>query len=125
MSFGGFGLSARELKESLRDYIERSLQGKADPFDPRVLLIIDGVDELGANGAHDIYHQIKVYVDANQRATVISTARDVPGLEVMGEQVRLNRLTEEESIGLIARVSGHVLESRDTFSVNRQRKWDT
>ena len=108
-------VGARDLKEPLREYIERSLQGNADPFDPRVLLIVDGVDELGSIRALDIYHQVKVYVDANQRATVISTARALPGLEVMGEELRLNRLTEEESADLTARVSGQVLESRDTY----------
>ena len=108
-------VSARDLNESIRDYVERSLQGNADPFDPRVLLIIDGIDELGSKGALDICHEAKVYVDANQRATVISTARALPGLEVMGEEIRLNRLTEEESFDLIARVSGHVLDSRDTY----------
>ena len=107
-------IGARELNEPLRDYIQRSLQGNADPFDPRVLLIIDGVDELGSSRALDVYHQVKVYVDANERATVISTARDLPGLEMMGKGIRLNRLTEEESVDLIARVSGQVLDSRDT-----------
>ena len=108
-------VSAREMNEPVRGYVERSLQGNADPFDPRVLLIVDGVDELGSGRALDVYHQIKVYVDANQRATIISTARTLPGLEVMGEELQLNRLTEEESFDLIARVSGHVLKSLDTY----------
>ena len=108
-------VSARELNESLRDYIERSLQGNADPFDPRVLLIIDGVDELGTTRALDLYHQAKVYSDANQRATVVVTTRTLPGFEMSREAIRLNRLTEKQSIELIIRVSGQVLESRDTY----------
>ena len=108
-------VSARELNEPVRDYIERSLLGNADPFDPRVLLIIDGIDELGSGRALDIYRQVKVYMDANQRATAISTARALPGLEVMGKEVRLNRFTEEETTKLIARVSGHGLKSHDMY----------
>ena len=87
-------INARDLNESVQAYIEGSLQGNADPFDPRVLLIIDGIDELGANRATDIYRQVRVYVDANARATVVSTARPLPGLQVVGEAIRLERLDE-------------------------------
>ena len=107
-------VNARELNEPVRDYIERSIQGNGDPYDPRIILIIDGVDELGATRAIELYHQIKVYVDANQRATLLTTARSLPGLEVMGKEIQLSKLTQEGSVDLIARVSGHVLEPRDT-----------
>ena len=108
-------ISARDLRETVRDYIERSLQGNAEPFDPRVLLIIDGLDELGSSGAIDIGHQAKVYADANRRATVIMTARLLPGLEVIGEEIALARLEEEQSVKLIAKVSGHQLKPQEMF----------
>ena len=107
-------VNARELNEPVRDYIERALQGNGDPYDPRVLLIIDGVDELGSNRTIDIHHQIKVYVDANQRAILLTTARPLPGLELMGKEIQLAKLTQQESVDLIARVSGYVFEPRDT-----------
>ena len=108
-------VDARELNESVRDYIEKSLQGKADPSDPRVLLIIDGVDEMGSRRALDTYNQARVYTDANQRATVILTTKAIPSLKSIGEGIRLNRLTEEESTDLITRVSGHDLNWRHTY----------
>ena len=109
-------INARDLNESVQAYIEGSLQGNADPFDPRVLLIIDGIDELGANRATDIYRQVRVYVDANARATVVSTARPLPGLQVVGEAIRLERLDEESSLTLISRVSGHPLKSNIMYN---------
>ena len=109
-------ISARDLNESVQAYIEGSLQGNADPFDPRVLLIIDGIDELGANRGTDLYRQVRVYVDANARATVILTARPLPGLEVVEEEIRLERLDDKQSLSLISKVAGYPLEPNRMYS---------
>ena len=108
-------INARDLNESVQAYIENSLKSNADPFDPRVLLIIDGIDEIGASRAIEIYHQVRVYVDANRRAIVVTTARPLPGFESMGQRIQLKRLDEDDSLNLIQRVSGHRLESNARF----------
>ena len=106
-------LRARDLRGPLTRHIDECLQGYADPYDPRVLLIIDGVDELGSNRATDIFHQVAAYADANPEAILIATTRLLPGMGITGQQIRLDSLQEEESLRLIQRVLGRPIEARD------------
>ena len=108
-------LRARDLRGPLTSHINEGLQGYADPYDPRVLLIIDGVDELGSYRATDIFRQVAAYADANPEATIIVTARLLPGMRVTGQQIRLEPLQEEESLRLIQKVLGRPIEARDMY----------
>ena len=69
-------IQARELTVSVKECVEKSLDGQIDPFNPRVLLIIDGLDELGLSKAGSLIRQIDLYVSANPGVTAVSTARD-------------------------------------------------
>ena len=104
---------ARDLRGPLTKHIEECLQGYADPYDPRVLLIVDGVDELGSNRATDIYRQVTAYSDANPEAILILTTRELPGIGITGQQIRLDPLQEEESLSLMQKVLGRPIEARD------------
>ena len=104
---------ARDLRGPLTRHIEECLQGYADPYDPRVLLIVDGIDELGPSRATDIFRQVTAYVDANPEAILIATTRPLPGMSFIDQQVRLELLEEEESLCLMHRVLGRPIEARD------------
>ena len=103
-------VQARELTMSVKDYVEQSLDGHIDPFNPRIFLIIDGLDELGLSKAANLIRQISIYVDANPGVTVVSTARTLPGLSISGERIELATLEEEESLHLMGRVLGKPVE---------------
>lgn len=100
---------ARDLNTPIRQLIEDSLAGHADPFNPRVILLVDGLDEMGPMRGSDISQQLKIYADANPRATMIATARPLPSLRLCGEQMQIDELDECESIKIIAKVSGQSL----------------
>ena len=104
-------VQARELTMPIKDYVEQSLDGHIDPFNPRVFLIIDGLDELGLSNAANLIRQISIYVDANPGVTAVSTARTLPGLSISGEQIELATLEEEESLHLMGRVLGKPVEA--------------
>ena len=87
-------------------HIEECLQGYAAPYNPRVLVIIDGVDELGSSRAMDIIRQIAAYVDANSEATLVATTRLLPGMSVTGQIVKLSPMEDEESLSLMQKVLG-------------------
>ena len=78
-------IQARELAVPVKDHVEKSLDGQVDPFNPRVLLIIDGLDELGSSKAGSLIRQIDLYVNANPGVTAVSTARAIPGLSILGK----------------------------------------
>ena len=104
---------ARDLTGPLTRYIEESLHGYTDPYNPRVLFMIDGVDELGPSRATDILRQVAAYVDANSEATVISTTRALPGIGVTDQQIKIEALEDKESLSLVERVLGRPIEARD------------
>ena len=104
---------ARDLTGPLSKYIAESLHGYTDPYNPRVLFIIDGVDELGPSRATDILRQIAAYVDANSEATVIATTRALPGISVTDQQTKLEALEDKESRSLMEKVLGRPIEARD------------
>ena len=108
-------VQARELTTSVKDYVEQSLDGHIDPFNPRIFLIIDGLDELGLSKAANLIRQISIYVDANPGVTVVSTARSLPGLSISGARIELATLDEEESLRLMGRVLGRPAENRDIY----------
>ena len=100
---------ARDLDSSVHEHIEDCLAGYADRFDPSVLLVVDGIDEPGPQRGSAIAQQLNIYVDANPGATVIATARPLPGLRLFGELISLDELDEDESMSLIAKISGKPL----------------
>ncbi len=104
---------ARDLAGPLTKFIEESLHGYTDPYNPRGLFIIDGVDELGPSRATDILRQVAAYVDANSEATVISTTRALPGIGVTDQQIKIEALEDKESLSLVERVLGRPIEPRD------------
>ena len=108
-------VQARELTMSVKDYVEQSLDGHIDPFNPRIFLIIDGLDELGLSNAANLIRQISIYVDANPGVTVVSTARSLPGLSISGARIELATLDKEESLRLMGRVLGRPAENRDIY----------
>ena len=99
-------IRARDLSGPIREHVEDCLAAYTDLFDPRVLLLVDGLDELGPQRGSDVAQQLKIYVDANPRVIVIATARPLPGLRLCGDTIAIDGLDEDESINLIAIVSG-------------------
>ena len=114
-------LRARDLRGPLTSHIDECLQGYSDLYDPRVLLTIDGVDELGSNRAADVFRQVAAYADANPEAILIATTRLLPGMVTTGQQITLDPLNEEESLRLIQKVLGRTIEARDMYRDGHSR----
>ena len=108
-------VSARDLNGSLRDHIDRQCKGNADPFIQGVFLLVDGVDERGAREGKDLLQQASVYVDANPRATVVTTIRPLSGLHAIGERIAMPALDDDEMVALINRISGQDLRVNQTY----------
>ena len=99
---------ARDLAGPLTRFIEESLHGYTDPYNPRVLFIIDGVDEVGPSRATDILRQVAAYVDANSEATVISTTRALPNIGVPDQQIKIEALEDKREPKLDGEGAGTV-----------------
>ena len=106
-------IRARDLTGSVNIHVEERLRSYTDSYNPHVLLLVDGVDELGASLATDIFQQLKAYAGANPEITVISTARWLPGLTIPCKQIVMEPLGDEESLTLLGKVLGRSLEPHE------------
>ena len=103
-------IRARDLTGPVNNQVEERLRGYTDSYNPRVLLLIDGVDEIGSSRGMDIFHQLTAYAGANPEATVVSTARSLPGLTCPGQLIVMEPLKDDESLGLLEKVLGRSLD---------------
>ena len=108
-------IRARDLRGSVANHVEQCLRDHTDPYNPHVLLLVDGVDELGSNRAADIFHQLASYAGANAEATVVSTARPLPGMSFPGKRIEMGPLEDEESLRLLEKVLGRPLGPPDMY----------
>ena len=108
-------LDARELHGSLSDYIEKECTGYANPHSQGVFLVVDGVDEIGVREGNYLLQQASAYVGANSRATVLTTARPMFGLDAIGERITMPALDDDKMVALISKISGQELELRYTY----------
>lgn len=110
-------VSARDLGEPLEDYIERMTRDFSRPSVQGVMVIIDGLDEMGVNEANNLLEKVVVYSDTYSKAVVVVTCRPLPGLEDRsGRKILMPELAENQSMELINRISGRSLELVDTYS---------
>ena len=105
-------VSARRLRETLIEYVERMSQGYSRPSVQGTAILIDGLDEIGVTAANALLEQVAAYTGANSRATAIVTSRSLPGLKSIGEQIAMPTMSDERVISLISRVSGREFDMR-------------
>ena len=74
-------LEAREIGGPVRHIIADRCRVNAKPHQQPVLVIVDGIDEMGSNEATRLRQELAIYADANPRATILATARPLPGLQ--------------------------------------------
>ena len=109
-------VSARELRETLIEYVDRMSQGYSQPSVQGTSILIDGLDEIGVTDANALLEQVAVYTAANSRATAIVTSRSLPGLKCTGQRIAMPVMEDEHAISLISRISGRALDMRDWYT---------
>ncbi len=109
-------VSARELGEPIIEYVDRMSQGYSRPSVQGTSILIDGLDEIGVTAAKALLEQAAAYTDANSRATVIVTSRQLPGLKCTGQRFEMPTMNDEQVASLISRISGRELHMRDRFA---------
>ena len=105
-------VSARELRETLIEYVDRMSQGYSQPSVQGTSILIDGLDEIGVTDANDLLKEVAAYTDPNSKATAIVTSRPLPGLKCTGQRIAMPTMDDEHVISLISRISGRDLDMR-------------
>ena len=97
---------ARDLGENVPEYMRERTQNVADPNSQGVLLILDGLDELGPSDASMALSKLRAYVDTYERSRVVVTTRPLPGLILPEDPIELPELSAEEGLQLATSVAG-------------------
>ena len=97
---------ATDVKPDLWETIDRNCKGYVDFRVQSVLVIVDGVDELGSVEAKTLLREMEGYIRAYPKATLVATVRPIPGLMHNGMAITMPRLDDDEVVSLVAKISG-------------------
>ena len=99
-------LRARSMTRDLKDHVEEEMSNQGTPYNQTILLIIDGLDEVGQHNANRILDEAASYTDANHSAAVVALMRPLPGLKSIGKTAVLPECTEDEFISITSITAG-------------------
>ena len=99
-------LRARSISRDLKDHVEDGMGNQGTPYNQAILLIIDGLDEVGKHDANRILDEAASFTDANHRAAVVAMMRPLPGLKSIGETAVLPECTEDEFLSIASITAG-------------------
>ena len=108
-------IEARDIQGSLWETIDSRCQGYVDSQVQAVIVIIDGVDEIGASEANSLLQQMETYVRANPKTIAVVTTRLLPGMKSELPTIPMPTLDDEQIVALIQMVSG-----REAQTINPQ-----
>lgn len=108
-------IRARDLTESLANYITRWSHGLWQPVVHGAIFVIDGLDELGITRANSLMEEIRVYVDANPNVTAIVTTRKLPDLHLPDDNMDVPQLDDQAIVDIMAKVAGHHVDTNTKF----------
>ena len=104
-------VDASDVGPDLWEKIDSCCQGLVDSRVQSVLVIVDGVDELGAVEAKMLLRQMEGYVRGKPKATLVATVRPIPGLTHKGTPIPMPMLDDDQVVSLVAKISGVLAET--------------
>ena len=104
---------ARDIVGALGDYVESVAGNFTFPAVQPVLVLVDGLDEIGRDLARRLLDDAVPYVEANRSRSIVFAVRPLPGIEVIGHRVEVPFLEEGEILSLVSTVAGRTVEARE------------
>ena len=110
-------VSARDLQEPIEEYVAQKSKALFRTSLTGLLIIVDGLDEIGVMAANSLLKELSIFTDAKSTATAVVTSRPLPELnDDIGQRLPMSTLDVQKSIDLIGRISGRELELRDRYA---------
>ena len=106
-------LNARNLGGDLRGDLEEAVRGQGTVYTQPVLVVLDGLDEVGRFRANHILDQTMSFTEANERASAVVMTRSIPGLKDVGDSSVLSECTLDEFVSITSRVAGRNVDPRE------------
>ena len=99
-------VNARDLPEDFAAYVAQATAGVVRPFRQDVLVVIDGLDELGVSKANRLLVQLHAFADAYARCRVLATSKPLPGLNIPHDSMYIPPLDADTTQRLITTIAG-------------------
>lgn len=94
---------------TLGDYVERVVGNFTFPAVQPVLVLVDGLDEIGTDSARRLLDDAVPYVEAHENMRMVFTTRPLPGIEAVGQWIDVPHLDEGGILSLVSRVAGRTV----------------
>ena len=102
-------VKARDIDGPLGDYVERMAGNFTFPAVQPVLVLVDGLDEIGTDSARRLLDDAVPYVEGYENMSMAFTTRPLPGIEAAGQWVDVPHLDEGGILSLVSRVAGRIV----------------
>ena len=99
-------LNARFIEGELKDCIKKAIGDQGNLYTQRILVIIDGLDELGRYEANQVLGSIESIVDAGRDIAAVVMTRPLPGLKNLDGSTALPDCSDEHFLSIASRVAG-------------------
>ena len=99
-------LNAPTINGELKDFIEKAIGEQGSVYTQRLLVIIDGLDEVGRHEANRILGSVASFADAYQNVSAVVMTRSLPGLRSLEGSIALPGCSDEEFLSIASRVAG-------------------
>ena len=106
-------LNARNTCGELSNDLEDAARGQGSVAAQQILVVIDGLDEVGRFKANQILNQAVTIADANQKTAIVVLTRPLPGLKTAGNSIVLSECTDDEFLSIASRVAGRSIDNRN------------
>ena len=104
-------LNARQIGENIRVDLEDVARGQGSVYTQPLLVVIDGLDEVGRYKGNQILNQATSLTEANERASVVVLTRSMAGLKDVGNSAVLPECTTDEFVSITSRVAGRNVDA--------------
>ena len=110
-------VKARDLIQPLRRHVEEAVSGYALPSVQGAFVVVDGLDEVGAETANRLLDNLEIYAQANPKVTMVVTNRPLPTLKDVGHETTIPRLDEPNILALMSKVARRTVERNELVSL--------
>ena len=99
-------LNARSINGEVKDYIKKAVGDQGNLYTQRILVVVDGLDELGGHEANQLLGSIESIVDAGLDIAAVVMTRPLPGLKNLDGSTALPDCSDEQFLSIASRVAG-------------------
>ena len=115
-------LSARHINGELKDYIEKAIGNQGTVHSQGVLVIIDGLDEVGRHEANQMLGRVASLGDANENVAAVVMTRSLPGLKLLDGSTVLPGCSDKEFLAIASRVAGRTIRGSEIpYRISKSR----